>query len=144
MCCGYVPDDFGRGIPIPIPKDSNGRGSLKVEQFRGITLSPIISKVFEHCISLLYHGYFDTSERQFGFKKESSCAHAIYSVRKVIDFFVENDSTVNISCLDISKAFDRVNHYGLFLKLMDRGVLLCVIYVYYLFIYLFIYLFTSQ
>ena len=52
-----------------------------------------------------------------------SCKHAIYSVRSVVETFVGNRSTVNICTLDLSKAFDRVNHYALFIKLMDRLLL---------------------
>ena len=40
----------------------------------------------------------------------------------VVDSFVANQSTVNICALDLSKAFDRVNHFALFMKLMDRLV----------------------
>ena len=120
--CGYVPNDFGNGLLIPIVKDTNKRGVQPVDNFRGITLSPIISKVFEHCIVLLYSKYFTTSERQFGFKRDTGCTQAIFCVRKVIDFFVENESTVNMCFLDVSKAFDRVNHYCLFIKLLDRNV----------------------
>ena len=78
------------------------------------SLSPVISKIFEHCILIMYSKHFKSSERQFGFKSMLSCAHAIYAVRKVTDYFVQNDSTVNLCCLDISKAFDRVNCSRLF------------------------------
>ena len=118
----YVPDDFGRGLLIPIPKESGKKGVMTVDQFRGITISPILSKVFEHCLLLHFKKYLTTSERKFGFKSQIGCTNAIFSVRKVIEHFVNNDSTINVCCLDISKALDRVNHYGLFLKLMDRGV----------------------
>ena len=118
---GFVPSAFGRGLLIPIPKESNCRGILSVDQFRGITISPIISKVFEHCLLLLYKEYLFSSERQFGFKKGIGCAQAIFSVRSVINHFVKNNSTINMCCLDISKAFDRVNHSGLLLKLIERG-----------------------
>jgi len=36
-------------------------------------------------------------------------------------------STVNICALDISKAFDRVDHYALLQLLMDRYILRCLI-----------------
>ena len=123
---GYVPSAFGRGLMIPIPKDSTSKRALGVENFRGITLSPIISKVFEHCLLLVYKDYLHTSDRQFGFKKNISCTQAIYTVRHVIDHFVANGSTVNICCLDICKAFDKVNHYRLFSKLIDRNVPMCL------------------
>ena len=65
--------------------------------------------------------------RQFGFKKNMSCAHAVFCVRKVVDFFVSNDSTVNMCFLDISKAFDRLNHNCLFYKLLQRSAPLCLV-----------------
>jgi len=33
---------------------------------------------------------------------------------------VSNGSTVNICTLDLSKAFDRMNHHALVIKLIDR------------------------
>jgi hypothetical protein len=122
LAIGFVPDKFGQGLLIPIPKDSSARGILKVSQFRGITISPILSKVFEHCILKLFKAYLYTSDRQFGFKKKIRCNHAIFAVRKAIDYFVDNGSTVNMCCLDVASAFDRVNYRGLFLKLLDRPV----------------------
>ena len=56
-----------------------------------------------------------------------SCAHAVYTVRYVIDHFVKNDTTVNICCLDVSKAFDKVNYIRLFLKLSNRKAPVCFI-----------------
>ncbi len=35
---------------------------------------------------------------------------------------LSNNSTVNICALDLSKAFDKMNHSGLFIKLMERRV----------------------
>ena len=71
-----------------------------------------------------------TSDNQFGFKRGLSTSHAIYTVRRAVEFYTARSSTVNLCAIDISKAFDRMNHHGLFLKLMQRKVpvnLLCVI-----------------
>ena len=46
-----------------------------------------------------------------------------------MDYFVENDSTVNVCCLDISKAFDRLNHYSINCSIIVLNVPLCVIHV---------------
>lgn len=54
--------------------------SLSVDDFRGITISPAISKVFESCILDRYKQFFVTSDNQLGFKKGLSWSHAIYSV----------------------------------------------------------------
>ena len=63
-------------------------------------------------------------------RKKSSCSHAIYSLRCVVDNYVKNGSTVNICALDLSKAFDKMNHNGLFIRLMQRQLplnVLCVL-----------------
>ena len=57
---------------VPIIK-SNVRANSKtitVDDFRGISISPIISQVFEHCVLERYCDYLNTSDNQLGFKKE--------------------------------------------------------------------------
>jgi len=67
--CGDVPNDFSRSYTIPILKDSkNGLSkSLSMDDFRGITISHVISKVFDSCILDRYKQYFVISDNQFGF-----------------------------------------------------------------------------
>ena len=91
------------------------------------TLSPILSNVFEYCIMLIFSKYFFTSDNQFGFKASIGCSHAIYSLNNVVDYFVSNESTVNLCFLDVSKAFDKINHAVLMLKLMQRKLPNCII-----------------
>jgi len=38
----------------------------------------------------------------------------------VVDYYVNYGSTVKMCSLDLSKAFDKMNHHGLFIKLMER------------------------
>ncbi len=96
--------------------------SLTVNDFRGISISPVLSKVFENCVLLKYVNFFHTSDNQFGFKKHLGCSHAIYSVRQSVENFTRGGSTVNLCTLDLSKAFDKLNHFGLFVKLMNVSV----------------------
>jgi hypothetical protein len=120
VSCGHIPSDFGASYTVPIPKHDSRSHIVSVEDFRGISISAVISKIFELAIQDRFASYFTTLDHQFGFKKHLSCKHAIYSVRSVVETFVCNRSTVNLCTLDLSKAFDRVNHYALFMKLMDR------------------------
>ena len=124
---GLVPGGFGRGITHPIPKSKVNSKTLTADDFRAITICPIISKVFEHCLLSRISNYLDTSPRQFGFKKGTGCNHAIYMLRKTVDFFTSNGSTVNVAMLDLSKAFDKINHFRLFITLMKRNVPIAVI-----------------
>jgi len=94
--------------------------SLTTEDFRGISISPILSKVFEHCLLNRFDKFFCTSSNQYGFKKGVSCCNAVYSVRMSIDRFINYGSTVNLCAVDLSKAFDKVNQNALLIKLMNR------------------------
>ena len=108
---------------MPIPKGGKAIDrSLKVDGYRGISISPVLSKILEHCILDLFKRFFVTSDNQFGFKKGLSCSQAIYSVRCVVNKYIEGGSTVSICALDLSKAFDKVNHFALLSKLMTRNV----------------------
>ena len=62
-------------------------------------------------------------KNQFGFKKGSSCSHAIRVVRSAVDDIIRGGSTANLCSIDLSKAFDKVNHHALYLKLMERFIL---------------------
>jgi len=45
---------------------------------------------------------------------------AIYTIRKIIDDMT--GSTVNMYAIDLSKAFDKVNRYALYIQFMKRLV----------------------
>jgi hypothetical protein len=120
---GHVPNSFGQSYTVPIPKNNNSYSkSLNVEDFRGISISCVLSKVFEHCILDRYQSFFITSDNQFGFKKGSGCSHAIYTLRSVVDHYNSRGTTVNLCALDLTKAFDKMNHHGLFCKLMGKCI----------------------
>ena len=73
------------------------------------------------CLLEIYNDVLYSADLQFGFKKNLSCSNAIYAVKSLCDYYVTRGSTVNVVFLDISKAFDKVNHYSLFCKLMNRN-----------------------
>ena len=82
LLTSHVPLSFGESYTVPILKGSCNVHSktLTVDDFRGISISPVLSKVFEHCILEIFGDFLVTSNNQFGFKKHSGCADAIYNV----------------------------------------------------------------
>ena len=66
-----------------------------------------------------------TDSVQFGYKKRHSTSHAIFSLKECIDYFTSRGSNIYAAFLDCSKGFDKVNHSGMYIKLMNRGIPLC-------------------
>ena len=121
---GYVPKPFGLSYTVPLLKGSvtGCSKNLSASDFRGISISPVLSKLFEHCVLRRFVSWFTTRDNQFGFKQGLSTSHAIYNVRRVVDYYVSNSSTVNVCAIDVSKAFDSISHYGLLIEMMHRNV----------------------
>jgi len=42
---------------------------------------------------------------------------------KIVDQIVAGGNTANMRAIDLSKAYDKVNHFGLFIRLMKRNIL---------------------
>ena len=121
MLHGYVPHQFQSGTIVPIVKDRQGDCG-DMNNYRGITIAPILSKIFEHALKIVFQPFLTTSQYQFWFKKKSLTSHAIFCLKEAVDYYTSHGSNVYCSFLDASKAFDRLVHAGLFLKLLQRGI----------------------
>ena len=115
-----VPASFCQSYIVPVPKSKTNVASCA--DYRGISVTCIVAKIFESCLLDGFSHLLFSSDQQFGFKKGHGTTHAIFSVRKVIERFTATGNTINVCTLDISKAFDKVDHNILLMKLMDRKV----------------------
>jgi len=79
-----VPDDFGKGIVIYLLKNVDGN-RFTTDNHRGITLSPVISKLFESVLLSQFKDQWTSDQLQFGFKPKSSCSHTVFTFKTVID-----------------------------------------------------------
>ena len=61
-------------------------------------------------------------DNQYGFKKGVRCMHVIFTVKKMVDQLTSGGNAANLCVIDLSKAHDKVNHFGLFINLMKRNV----------------------
>jgi len=115
----FVPTDFCNRVILPLLKNKHGDIS-DVNMYRCITLSPIISKLFESVLLCLYDEYLTSHSLQFGFNKNSSCIHALFTVNESVRYFMKRGSNVYCTFLDTTKASEKVLHNGIFKKLLDR------------------------
>ena len=56
----------------------------------------------------------------YNLKKNSGCANAISCLMSATEYFNNNWSTASLCTLDIAKAFDKTNHYTLYIELIKR------------------------
>jgi len=106
---------------VPIPKCEGRLHSISHDDFRVISISCVIYKLFEIAIIDRCSSYFDACDNQFGFKKNLGCRNAIYTVRNVIEHFVSNGSTVNVCALAYLPSCSLYLNHGLkrVLRILD-------------------------
>ena len=85
-----------------------------------------MSKIFEYCLLPYFKGIC-VSDRQFGFREGLGCNNSIHTVKKVINYFNSRNTTVNVGVIDLRKAFDKVNIYGLLCMLQEHNVNLSLV-----------------
>jgi len=121
ILCSYISNGFRYSYIVPIPKRKEAYSKvLTCDDFRAIAISPILSKVFEQCVLPRFQAFLVSSDNQLGFKMGTGCNFAIRTVCNVVDSYIKGANTANICAIDLSKAFDKVNHHALYLKLMKR------------------------
>ena len=111
---GVVPDNFRRGVLIPIPKKA-GCDTTQAKNWRPITVSSTFSKllelyVLEECCN------HDFSDLQFGFIKGRGTEMATALLHDVIDYSTTRGSVVYSCSPDAEGAFDAIPHCILFDK----------------------------
>ena len=113
----YLPADIMKTTVVPLLKNKSG-DVCDVNNYRAIALSNCSSKLLEsvilHCFQL--HDTSD-SDYQFGFKAGHSTSLGCSVLKQVINYYRTNGSYVFACFLDLSKAFDSVNHRTMFQQL---------------------------
>ena len=123
---GYLPPHMIETTIVPIVKNKCGKLSDS-NNYRPIALATIMSKVFESVLLLKCESYLDTCDNQFGFKSKHSTEFCIYTLKEFIDFYKKRNTTVFVTFLDASKAFDRIDHWLLYEKMIDKQIPLFII-----------------
>ncbi|XP_065679861.1 uncharacterized protein LOC136094168 [Hydra vulgaris] len=117
---GTVPDKLKTANIIPIFK--TGETSL-LNNYRPISILPTFSKILERIVyNRLYEYLLQNNllnKKQFGFQTKHSTEHAILDLVNSMSNSFDKKQFVLGTFIDLSKAFDTVNH-NILLKKMER------------------------
>ena len=123
LVSGIFPRDWKMAVITPIPKDGDHE---QASNNRPISLLPILSKVCERSVHNQMIPYLDTKQRlstqQSGNRRFHSTETSLIESTDSILNAIDGKELTAVVLLDMSKAFDSIDHNILLLKLQDVGV----------------------
>ena len=117
----YLPSSFMQSVMIPLVKNKCGDLS-DLNNYRAIALSSATSKVLECIIARFLTTDSEMDCFQFGFKAGHSTSLCTSVFKQTVEYYTSQGSHVFTCFIDFNKAFDSVNYWKLFQKLLDDGV----------------------
>ena len=123
LVTGIFPEKFKLAKVIPLIKKPN---IYTIDNFRPISLLASISKIIEKCVFNQVYSYFESNNHfygsQYGYRKlhstETACLELVDKLMKNLD---EGETPICFF-LDLSKAFDTLDHNILLNKLKHYGI----------------------
>ena len=120
---GSFPSIFKVGKITPVYKKDNVEC---IENYRPVSILPIFGKIFEKIIYTRLIKFFMANgilhEDQFGFRKGHSTTHALHKSVDIITRSMAEGKHVLGIFIDLSKAFDTLDHQTLIVKLQNSGI----------------------
>ena len=116
-----IPRDWEVGVILPLIKRGD---NTDCNNYRGITLLSVVSKVYERILEKRLKRILDSQleEAQSGFRKGRSTHDHIFTLKQLIEKRQRQNRDLYLGFIDIQKAFDSVQRKRVWQSLQQRGV----------------------
>ena len=121
---GNFPSCWRKANITPIPKGASP--STLPSEYRPISITPILSKIFERVLAKRLSQYCNKHclipDSQFGFRKGLGTCDALLTLTHDVQSSLDLGQESRVVAIDFSSAFDIVNHKALVYKLQLYGI----------------------
>ena len=114
--CRKIPPELKINRTTLIPKGNQGLD--KITNWRPITISSILLRLFNKIIGYRMFKYFEIDKRQLGFRPINGCSMNILWLHHLLKHARLNKRDLYVCLIDVAKAFDSVPHESIFRALI--------------------------
>ena len=119
---GSVPSDWKHAVVTPIHKSGS---TSDAANYRPISTLPVFSKILERAVHTMVYAYFQEnnllSNHQSGYRPLHSTSTCLIDVTNRILQNIDRGRLTGMIFLDLTKAFDTIDHDVMLNKLLDLG-----------------------
>ncbi len=112
---------FNISVIKPIVKNAY-KDADDLQNLRPVAISDALSNLYESVVLNEINKHHKEHVKQLGFKKNSSCAHAIYAIKETVSINTKRNRRTYVCFIDASKAFDKVNRCKLWIKMLKSDI----------------------
>ena len=119
---GSVPSDWKHAVVTPIHKSGS---TSDAANYRPISTLPVFSKILERAVHTMVYAYFQEnnllSNHQSGYRPLHSTSTCLIDVTNRLLQNIDRGRLTGMIFLDLTKAFDTIDHDVMLNKLLDLG-----------------------
>ena len=124
LCSGFVPKEWLIEMIKPLYKNKGDKHNA--DNYRGITLLSCLGKLFTSVLNERLTDFLNDKgtigSEQAGFRKSYSTIDHTFTLKCLIDFYLQRRKKLYCTFVDYRKAFDSIDRVNMWIKLLANDI----------------------